>query len=102
VLSSIESGLKKLTSVVPGNESRSVRDRIAHWEHVSAGGYIAYYEPDGTVNTGFEGGGENLNPAFFSPKRDENPVKLAAVLKGQLALAEKLIFDAYSEIQRAL
>lgn len=102
VLSSIESGLKKLTFVFPGNESRSVRDRIAHWEHASAGGCIAHYEPDGTVNIGFEGGGENLNPTFCSPKRDQKPVNLTSVLKGQLTLAERLISDVYSEIQRAL
>jgi hypothetical protein len=102
VLSSIEKGLRKLTSVVPGSESRSVRDRIAHWEHVAAGGCIAYYAPDGTVDIGIAGGGENLNPTFFSPKRDRNPVKLTTVLKGQFTGVEELIFDAYSEIMRGV
>jgi hypothetical protein len=102
VLSSIERGLQQLTSIVPGNERRSVRDRITHWEHVRAGHFVAHYGPDGTVDIGSTGGGENLNPTFSTPKRDKNPIKLTTVLKSQVTGVEDLIFGAYSEILRGV
>lgn len=72
-------------------EEKSVRDRLAHRNAVSAGAFHVSYTPD-SVLVGIFGGGEKLRPGTASATMLTEAVRL------RLELAENLIFDCYKDL----
>ncbi len=79
-----------LSSILTDGNDRSVRDQVAHWEVVDAGYFNVRWDEQGEVIIELVGGGENL-PPFRD--LDAGIAPLGELLRGQIAIAEDLVFD---------
>ena len=90
----LDSRLKDLGDVLPPNKGnkRSVRDRLAHWDAVSAG-RIQVIVVQGKPHISFSGGGEELSRGKLF-----EDVRISPGLRNQVKRVESLIFDVYVDM----